>query len=132
MDTKTLTDLLQSFREDLPDRSPTAIAIDGGAPLADIANHAQAEGLHEIATVLFEAQQEALQENPEATTDPTVATQAFIQDFRTRLPHGSQTAAAIDRGAPWEEISACAEAEGVPQLAAALLNPEREQARGSA
>ena len=132
MDTKTLTDLLQSFREDLPDRSPTAIAIDGGAPLADIANHAQAEGLHEIVTVLFEAQQEALQENPEATTDPTVATQAFIQDFRTRLPHGSQTAAAIDRGAPWEEISACAEAEGVHQLAAALLNPEREQARGSA
>ena len=132
MDTKTLTDLLQSFREDLPDRSPTAIAIDGGAPLADISNHAQAEGLHEIVTVLFEAQQEALQENPEATTDPTVATQAFIQDFRTRLPHGSQTAAAIDRGAPWEEISACAEAEGVHQFAAALLNPEREQARGSA
>ena len=129
MDTKTLTDILRSFREDLPDHSPTAIAIDGGASLADIANHAQTEGLHEIATVLFEAQQEALQENPEATTDPTVATQAFIQDFRTRLPDGSHTAAAIDRGAPWEEISECAEAEGIHKLAAALLNPEREQAR---
>ena len=112
MDTKTLTDILRSFREDLPDQSQTAIAIDGGASLADISNHAQAEGLHEIATVLFEAQQETLQDNPEATTNPTVATQAFIQDFRTRLPHGSQTAAAIDRGALWEEISACAEAEG--------------------
>jgi hypothetical protein len=131
MDTKTITDILRSFREDLPDRSQTATAIDGGASLADIANHAQAEGLHEIAAVLFEAQQETLQDNPEATTDPTVATQAFIQDFRRRLPDGSQTAVAIDRDASWEEISECAEAEGVHQLAAALLNPEREQIRAS-
>jgi len=129
MDTKTITDLLQSFREDLPDHSQTAIAIDGGASLADIANYAQTEGLHEIATVLFEALQETLQDNLEATTTPTVATQAFIQDFRKRLPYGSQTAAAIDRGAAWEEISACAEAEGVHKFAAALLNPEQEQLR---
>jgi hypothetical protein len=131
MDTKTLTDILQSFREDLPDRSPTAIAIDGGAPLADISNHAQAEGLHEIATVLFEALQEALRDNPETTTDSRVATQAFIRDFRTRLPDGSDTAAAIDRGAPWEEISACAEAEGIHKFAAALLDPEQAQVRAS-
>jgi len=129
METKTLTEILQSFREDLPDHSKTAIAIDQGASLADISSQAQAEGLHEIATVLFEAQQEALQERAEASIDPTAATQAFIQDFRTRLPNDSKTAAAIDRGAPWEEISECAEAEGVHKLAAALLNPEREQWR---
>ena len=58
--------------------------------------------------------------------EPTLA---FIRDFRTRLPAGGHTAAAIDRGAPWEEISECAEAEGVHKLAAALFNPEREQAR---
>ena len=132
METKTITEILQSFREDLPDHSKTATAIDQGASLADISNHAQAEGLHEIATVLFEALQEALQESPEATTDPTVATQAFLQDFRTRLPDDSQTATAIDRGAPWEEISAYAEAEGIHKLAAALLNPKREQVRASA
>lgn len=132
MDPKTIADILQSFREDLPERSKTAIAIDRGASLADISSLAQDEGLHEIVTVLFEAQQEALQESLEAATDPAVATQAFIQDFRTRLPNGSRTAAAIDRGAPWEEISACAEAEGVHKLAAALLDPEREQARASA
>jgi hypothetical protein len=131
MDTKTITDLLQSFREDLPDHSQTAIAIDGGASLADIANHAQAEGLHEIVTVLFEALQEAVRDNPETTTDPQVATQAFIRYFRMRLPDGSDTAAAIDRGAPWEEISACAEAEGIHRFAAALLNPEQEQVRAS-
>lgn len=131
MDTKTITDLLQSFREDLPDHSQTAIAIDGGASLADISNHAQAEGLHEIATVLFEALQEALRDNPETTADPGLATQAFIRNFRTRLPDGSDTAAAIDRGAPWEEISACAEAEGLHKFAAALLNPEQEQVRAS-
>jgi hypothetical protein len=131
MDTKTITDILQSFREDLPDHSQTAIAIDGGASLADISNHAQAEGLHEIATVLFEALQEALRDNPETTTDSRVATQAFIRDFRTRLPDGSDTAAAIDRGAPWEEISACAEAEGIHKFAAALLDPEQAQVRAS-
>lgn len=131
MDTKTITDLLQSFREDLPDHSQTAIAIDGGASLADISNHAQAEGLHEIVTVLFEALQEAVRDNPETTTDPQVATQAFIRYFRMRLPDGSDTAAAIDRGAPWEEISACAEAEGIHRFAAALLNPEQEQVRAS-
>ena len=65
MDTKTIIDILQSFREDLPDHSQTAIAIDGGASLADISNHAQAEGLHEIVTVLFEALQEAVRDNPE-------------------------------------------------------------------
>ncbi|HRF62973.1 MAG TPA: hypothetical protein P5260_07705 [Candidatus Competibacter sp.] len=132
METKTIADILQSFREDLPDHSKTAVAIDRGASLADISNLAQAEGLHEIVTILFEAQQEALRENPEAATDPTVATQAFIQNFRTRLPNDSKTAAAIDRGAPWEEISECAEAEGVHKLAAALLNPEREHMHDSA
>ena len=132
MDTKTLTDILQSFREDLPDHSQTATAIDQGASLADIANQAQAEGLHEIATVLFEAQQEAFQESPEATTDPGGITQALIRDLRTRLPNDSETAAAIDRDASWEEISECAEAEGIHQLAAALLNPEQESLRGSA
>jgi hypothetical protein len=131
MDTKTITDILQSFREDLPDHSQTAIAIDGGASLADISNHAQAEGLHEIVTVLFEALQEAVRDNPETTTDPRVATQAFIRDFRMRLPDGSDTAVAIDRGAPWEEISACAEAEGIHKFAAALLDPEQEQVRAS-
>jgi hypothetical protein len=131
MDTKTITDILQSFREDLPDHSQTAIAIDGGASLADISNHAQAEGLHEIVTVLFEALQEAVRDNPETTTDPRVATQAFIRDFRMRLPDGRDTAVAIDRGAPWEEISACAEAEGIHKFAAALLNPEQEQVRAS-
>jgi len=131
MDTKTITDILQSFREDLPDHSQTAIAIDGGASLAEISNHAQAEGLHEIATVLFEALQEALRDNPETTTDSRVATQAFIRDFRTRLPDGSDTAAAIDHGAPWEEISACAEAEGIHKFAAALLDPEQAQVRAS-
>ena len=131
MDTKTIIDILQSFREDLPDHSQTAIAIDGGASLAEISNHAQAEGLHEIATVLFEALQEALRDNPETTTDSRVATQAFIRDFRMRLPDGSDTAAAIDRGAPWEEISACAEAEGIHKFAAALLDPEQAQVRAS-
>ena len=56
----------------------------------------------------------------------------ILQSFREDLPDHSQTATAIDQGAPWEEISACAEAEGIHKLAAALLNPEREQARASA
>ena len=45
----------------------------------------------------------------------------IIASFRDRIPANSQTAAAIDRGAAAEEISACATAEGLHALAGALF-----------
>jgi hypothetical protein len=57
---KNIEYLLQSFRDDLPDGSRTAAAIDRRASLEEISELAEAEGFHKFASVLFEAEQEAL------------------------------------------------------------------------
>jgi len=49
------------------------------------------------------------------------AIQQILSSFRSALPNGSKTAAAIDRGAPPEEISVCATEEGLHALAGALF-----------
>lgn len=49
---------LTTFRTDLPDSSRTAKAIDSDASLGEITEAAEAEGLHELAAILFEAQQQ--------------------------------------------------------------------------
>jgi len=121
--------MLQSFRSELPHGSETAAAIDRGASLEEISELAEAEGLHKIATVLFEAEQEALREGPEPMADTAAATDRFVRATRDSLPEGSETAAAIDRGASWEEISELAEREGLHQLASALFEAEQEQLR---
>ena len=60
MEMKNIEHLLWSFREDLPDGSKTAAAIDRGASWEEISELAEEEGLHQIASVLFEAEQERL------------------------------------------------------------------------
>ena len=60
MEMKNIAQLLQSFRSDLPDGSKTAAAIDRGASWEEISELAEEEGLHQIASVLFEAEQERL------------------------------------------------------------------------
>lgn len=60
MEMKNIEHLLRSFREDLPDGSKTAAAIDRGASWEEISELAEEEGLHQIASVLFEAEQEQL------------------------------------------------------------------------
>jgi hypothetical protein len=128
---KNIDHLLRSFRGDLPDGSRTAAALDRGAGLEEISELAEAEGFHQLASVLFEAEQEALREGSAAVEDPAVATDAFIRTIRQELPDSSKTAAAIDRGADWEEISELAEEEGLHQLASALFEAEQEQLRSS-
>ncbi|NMG73270.1 hypothetical protein [Aromatoleum diolicum] len=49
------------------------------------------------------------------------AIRQILENFRGTLPDGSTTAAAIDRGAAPEEISACATEEGLHALAGALF-----------
>lgn len=129
MDMKNIDHLLRSFRANLPDSSRTATALDRGAGLEDISELAEEEGFHQLASVLFEAEQEALREGPAITEDPSVATDTFIRAIRLELPDSSKTAAAIDRGADWEEISELAEEEGLHQLASALFEAEQELLR---
>ena len=129
MEMKNIAQLLQSFRSDLPDGSKTAAAIDRNASLEEISELAEGEGLHKLASVLFEAEQEALRSGSAMLEDAEVATDTFIREARQDLPAGSKTAAAIDRGASWEEISELAEEEGLHQIASVLFEAEQERLR---
>jgi len=130
MEMRNIDEILQSFRYDLPADSKTALAIDRRAPLTEISECAEEEGIHELSSVLFEAQQEELidADDPD-DTDVGTTTAAFIRNFRKGLPKASKTAAAIDRGATWEEISECAQEEGLHELATVLFESEQERLR---
>ncbi len=129
MEMKNIDQMLRSFRDELPNNSKTAAAIDRGASLEEISELAEGEGLHKLASVLFEAEQEALRSGSEAIADSAAATETFIGEARKDLPEGSRTAAAIDRGAAWEEISELAEEEGLHQIASVLFEAEQERLR---
>ena len=129
MEMKNIDHLLQSFREDLPDSSRTAAAMDRCASLEEISELAEAEGFHKFASVLFEAEQEALRVGLTAVEDAATAADMFLQEARKDLPEGGKTAAAIDRNASWEEISELAEEEGLHQIASVLFEAEQEQLR---
>jgi hypothetical protein len=126
---KNIEYLLQSFRDDLPDGSRTAAAIDRRASLEEISELAEAEGFHKFASVLFEAEQEALRDGLAVVEDAATATETFLREAREGLPEGSKTAAAIDRNASWEEISELAEEEGLHQIASVLFEAEQERLR---
>jgi hypothetical protein len=129
MEMKNIDDILQRFRNDLPMDSKTAKAIDKGASLTEISEYAEEEGLHQLASVLFEAQQEELRESTEPPETLATLTRNIINNFRSNLPDGSRTAKAIDSGATWDEISECAEEEGLHELASILFEAEQERLR---
>ncbi|HYO28798.1 MAG TPA: hypothetical protein VER68_11005 [Azonexus sp.] len=57
--TGALAGRLKEFRQQLPASCETARLIDGGASLEEISEAAQKEGLTSLASMLFEAEQEA-------------------------------------------------------------------------
>lgn len=126
MEMRNIDAILQSFRNDLPNTSKTAQAIDQGASIQEISEYAQEEGLSQLASILFEAEQEELRESTEPVDDLVSLARERIRTFRGNLPDGSRTAQAIDRGAKWEEISECAEEEGLHELASILFEAEQE------
>lgn len=126
---KNLRVVLQAFRRDLPDQSLTAQAIDRGALLEEISQVAALERVHELATLLFEAEQEDLQDNPDREIDLRTLINGQIRQLRTQLPNESKTAKAIDRQATWEEISEAAQEEGLGNLAGTLFEAEQGQDR---
>ena len=121
--------VLRAFRCNLPDGSATAKAIDAGAPLAEISECAEEEGVHQLAAILFEAQQEELSEAAVIPADLASVMRERMESLRVDLPNASKTAKAIDREAPWEEISACAEQEGLHEIAAVLFEAQQEKLR---
>lgn len=120
--------VLATFRRDLPHSSKTAQAIDRGAPLAEISECAEDEGVHQLAAVLFEAQQEDGQARDERAPTLEAVVRERLATFRADLPDGSETARAIDREAPLGEISEHAQAEGLNELAAILFAAQQEHA----
>lgn len=122
--------ILTSFRSGLPNDGKTATAIDRGASPEEIANCANEEQLHALAGALFEALEE--QDGASgADSDCRVTSQlaSRLREFRSQLPADSATAQAIDRSASIEEISECAQQEGLTSLTAMLFEAEQETAR---
>ena len=126
---KNLSAILQAFRTDLPNSSLTAQAIDRGALLNEISQAAATERIHQLAAILFEAEQEETQDNPDKEVDLETLINKQILQLRAKLPHGSRTAKAIDRGATFEEISESAQEEGLSNLAATLFEAEQEKGK---
>lgn len=129
MKTSDIDSVLQTFRRDLPGNSKTAQAIDRGAALEEISECAEAEGVHQLAAILFEAQQEEGQCREEKGASLEQVVRERLATFREDLPDGSATAKAIDRKAPLGEISEQAQAEGLNELAAVLFEVQQERAR---
>lgn len=109
--------------------SKTAQAIDRGAALEEISECAEGEGVHQLAAILFEAQQEEGQSREEKGASLEQVVRERLATFREDLPDGSATAKAIDRKAPLVEISEQAQAEGLNELAAVLFEVQQERAR---
>lgn len=128
MKTTDIDTVLANFRRDLPNDSKTAQAIDRGAPLADISECAEEEGVHQLAAVLFEAQQEDGQARDERAPTLESVVRERLETFRADLPDNSETAKAIDRQAPLGEISEHAQAEGLNELAAVLFEAQQQRA----
>jgi len=125
---KNLNAILQSFRQDLPNSSLIAQAIDRGAVLEEISQAATMERIHQLAAILFEAEQEEAEGKPDQEMNLETLINNQIRELRADLPDESKTAQAIDRGGSWEEISECAQAEGLGILAATLFEAEQEKA----
>lgn len=120
--------ILASFEGSIPSDSKTAAAIARNATPEEISEYAAEEGLHALASALFEASQ-----NEQATPSDTVgiddATLAErLQEFRRGLPPGCEAARLIDAGASLEEISEAAQKEGLTSLVALLVEVEQERA----
>ena len=124
---KNLSAVLQAFRQDLPSSSLTAQAIDRGALLDEISQAATTERIHQLAAILFEAEQEEAEGKPDQEIDFETLINNQIRELRVDLPAASKTAQAIDRDASWEEISVCAQEEGLGNLAATLFQAEQER-----
>jgi hypothetical protein len=125
--------ILESFSGTLPNDSKTAAAIARHASPEEISACATEEGLHALASALFEACEEGGESNATLDTDAHVseALVARLHEFRQDLPAECETARLIDAGAGLEEISEAAQKEGLTSLVAMLFEAEQEQGYGT-
>jgi hypothetical protein len=124
---KNLSAIIEAFRHELPSGSMTAKAIDRGAVLEEISQLATMERVHQLAAILFEAEQESAEGAKAKEADLETMINDQIRELRADLPDGCRTATAIDSGASWEEISECASEEGLGSMAALLFQADQEK-----
>ncbi len=121
-------ELLRLYCKELPESSETAEAIKRGAPWTDISQTAEREGLHYISKAIFMAEEERLASERAPAAEPTITTVAEhrLREFRKHLPDRCETAAAIDRNAPWSEIAQCAQRDGLHEIAGFIFEAEQQ------
>jgi hypothetical protein len=125
--------ILDSFRDTLPQGSKTVAAIERGASAEEISACATEEGLHALAGALFEACEQAGESRPVLDSSAKVlgAVADRLREARLALPADCETAQLIDAGASLEEISEAAQKEGLTALATLLFQAEQEQSGGA-
>ncbi|MGC1952673.1 MAG: hypothetical protein WA970_08905 [Gammaproteobacteria bacterium] len=125
---KHTDELLDLYSKELPESSKTAAAIKRGASWTDISQTAEKEGLHYISNAIFVAEEERFAGEPTAASEPAIDTVAAerVRDFRKHLPDSCETAAAIDRNAPWSEIAQCAQRDGLHEIASFIFEAEQQ------
>lgn len=118
-----IEEALALYARELPEASMTANAIRRHAELTEISQAAEKEGLHFIASAVFVAEGEALTKVEEPSVLDLMDER--IHEFRKHLPATCATAEAIDRMAPWTEISQAAQREGLFELASLVFEAEQ-------
>lgn len=123
-----MNELMELYSKQIPEESETAAAIKRGAPWTDISQTAEKEGLHYISKAIFVAEEERLASARTSAKEPDISMVArdHIREFRKHLPDSCETAAAIDRNAPWSEISQCAERDGLHEIASFIFEAEQQ------
>lgn len=123
-----MNELMELYSKQIPEESETAAAIKRGAPWTDISQAAEKEGLHYISKAIFVAEEERLASARTSAKEPDISMVArdHIREFRKHLPDSCETAAAIDRNAPWSEISQCAERDGLHEIASFIFEAEQQ------
>ncbi len=126
--TKYLKELMELYSRELPAGSQTVAAIKRGAAWTDISQTAEEEELHYISSAIFMAQQEGLADEDTQPEKPNTASvlSERIGELRKHLPANCETARAIDRKAPWAEISQCAEQDGLHEIVGLIFEAEQE------
>lgn len=119
--------ILVSFEGTIPSGSATAAAIARGAAAEEISESAAEDGLHALASALFEACQNEAAVSREESGISDASLMARLRAFRQELPSGCETARLIDVGAHLEEISEAAQKEGLTSLVAMLVEAEQER-----
>lgn len=119
--------VLSSFDGTIPRDSKTAVAIARGAAPVEISECAAEEGLHALASALFEVSQNEAVASSDRAGVSDASLDARLKEFRQALPPGCETARLIDAGASLEEISESAQSDGLDSLVALLVEAEQER-----